>query len=354
MGKIKVIVVDDSALMRKIISDMINSEKDMEVINIAKNGDDLLKKLKIIPDVITLDVEMPIINGIDTLKILQKSNINIHIIMLSSLTKFGADITMECLEHGAFDFVAKPSGSISLDIDRVKEELIDKIRMAKQSTLRPYSKVSKIVESKNNRNYKKKTINTYNKEKSIRAVVIGASTGGPKALFEVISKLPILDIPIFVVQHMPIGFTKSLANRLNSQSKLTVVEAMDNDRIVKNKVYIAKAGYHMKIINNNRIKLDGGEPLWGVKPAVDKLFFSAVKVFKADILSLVMTGMGKDGAEGTAVIKDAGGITLAQDEQSSTIYGMPKAAYLTGKVDEVVSLSNIPYRISDIILKKGV
>lgn len=349
MDKIKVIVVDDSALMRKIVSDMINSEKDMEVIGTAKNGDDLLKKLTIIPDVITLDVEMPIINGIETLKILQKSNIKIPVIMLSSLTRVGADTTMECLELGAFDFIAKPSGSISLDIDKVKEELVDKIRMAKNSMISIDSKIIKFEESS-----KIKSTKITNKRKKIRAVVIGASTGGPKALFEVISKLPILNVPIFVVQHMPIGFTKSLADRLNSNSVLTVVEVANNDIIVKNKVYIAKAGYHMEIINSDRIKLDDGETVWGVKPAVDKLFFSAAKVFKGDILSIVMTGMGKDGAEGTVAIKDSGGITLSQDEQSSTIYGMPKATYLTGKVDEVVSLNNIANRISQIILKKGV
>lgn len=340
MDKIKVIVVDDSALMRKIISDMINSQPDMEVINIARNGDELLKKLDKRPDVITLDVEMPMIDGIETLKILKKSHINIPVIMLSSLTEKGSETTMECLELGAFDFIAKPSGSISLDINKVQEDLVTKIRLASGTEKRTFKKNTFVQKS-----YKSGKIN---------AVLIGASTGGPKALYEVITKLPKLGVPVFVVQHMPIGFTKAFADRLDKNSVLKVVEAEDGMKIANDTVYVAKAGYHMKVLDGKKITLDLDPPIWGVRPAVDKLFISACKIYSKNTLSVIMTGMGKDGAEGTIAVKNVGGITLSQDEETSTIYGMPKAAFNTGKVDEVVSLNNISKRISDIVLGKGV
>lgn len=339
MNKIKVIVVDDSALMRKIISDMINSQEDMEVINVARNGDELLKKLDKRPDVITLDVEMPMIDGIETLKILKKSHINIPVIMLSSLTEKGSQTTMECLELGAFDFISKPSGSISLDINKVQDDLITKIRLASGTEKKSFKKNPVVHKS-----YKSK----------IDAVLIGASTGGPKALYEVITKLPKLGVPVFVVQHMPVGFTKAFAERMDKNSELKVLEAEEGMRIVNDTVYVAKAGYHMKVLDGRKITLDSDPPIWGVRPAVDKLFISASKVYRKNTLSLIMTGMGRDGAEGTIAIKDVGGITLSQDEETSTIYGMPKAAFNTGKVDEVVSLNNIAKRISDIVSGKGV
>lgn len=339
MNKIKVIVVDDSALMRKIISDMINSQEDMEVINVARNGDELLKKLDKRPDVITLDVEMPMIDGIETLKILKKSHINIPVIMLSSLTEKGSQTTMECLELGAFDFISKPSGSISLDINKVQDDLVTKIRLASGTEKKSFKKNPVVHKS-----YKSK----------IDAVLIGASTGGPKALYEVITKLPKLGVPVFVVQHMPVGFTKAFAERMDKNSELKVLEAEEGMRIVNDTVYVAKAGYHMKVLDGRKITLDSDPPIWGVRPAVDKLFISASKVYRKNTLSLIMTGMGRDGAEGTIAIKDVGGITLSQDEETSTIYGMPKAAFNTGKVDEVVSLNNIAKRISDIVSGKGV
>lgn len=364
MRKIKVLVVDDSALMRKIVSDMINEEKDMEVIDTAKNGEDLLKKLDKRPDVITLDVEMPILNGIDALKRLKSNNCNIPVIMLSSLSKRGTEITMECLEAGAFDFIAKPSGAISLDINKVKEDIVEKIRIA-------YSKFSKKIEHTqcNCLSNKKETyvnvkatktsqpltnIRSKRIEQKINAVVIGASTGGPKALYEVITKLPQLNVPVFVVQHMPSGFTKAFSERLNLNSRLKVVEVEDNMTIEKNTVYIAKGGYHMEIGSDKKIHLNQEPSIWGVRPAVDKLFISASSVYKENLLSVILTGMGRDGAEGTSIIKNLGGITIAQDENTCTIYGMPKAAYETGKVDEVLPLYNIADRISTIIQKRGV
>ncbi|KOA21061.1 chemotaxis response regulator protein-glutamate methylesterase [Clostridium homopropionicum DSM 5847] len=342
MKKIRVIVVDDSALMRKVISDIVRSQEDMEVISTAKNGEDLLEKVsKNLPDVITLDVEMPKMDGITTLKEMKLRNINVPIIMLSSISKRGTALTMECLEKGAFDFIPKPSGAISLDIEKVSEELISKIRLAanKGSSLEKtynYTK-TEVVTPK----LESVQVSCRNKQK-INAVLIGASTGGPKALYKVITELPAdLDVPVFVVQHMPVGFTKAFAERLDSNSKIKVVEASQGDNIEKNVVYIAPGGYHMEIGFDKRIHLNTDPTIWGVRPAVDKLFSSAVKVYGSNLLSVVLTGMGRDGAEGTIEVKNSGGITISEDKSTCTIYGMPRAAFETGKVDEVIPLHEI-------------
>lgn len=344
--KLKVIVVDDSALMRKIISDMINSESDMEVVATARNGQDLLKKLdEVNADIITLDIEMPIMDGITTLKKLKEKRVDSKVIMLSSLTKDGAEITMDCLQLGAFDFVCKPSGSISLDIDIVKEDLIDKIRNGKRTL-----KSSFAMKNRTKPSFVERTKRSEVKRNSkISAVAIGASTGGPKALYTVITGLPKnLDVPVFVVQHMPVGFTKAFAERLDRSSGLKVVEAEHGMHIEKNVVYVAKAGYHMEV-ERNSIKLVDSAPVCGVKPAVDNLFISCAKVYGNGLLSVVLTGMGRDGSNGTIEIKNKGGYTISEDESTCVIYGMPKAAFETNKVDEVLPLHHISSRIAKIV-----
>ncbi|QBD85218.1 chemotaxis response regulator protein-glutamate methylesterase [Clostridium tetani] len=343
MKKIKVLVVDDSALMRKIISDMINSQRNMEVVATARNGKDLIDKVEVLsPDVITLDVEMPVMDGMEALKELQNKKINIPVIVLSSFSKRSSELTMECLGNGAFDFLPKPSGSISLDIDKVKDDLITKINLAHKKCEIVCSRED-IKKDPRKIKLVKNTINN----KKIEAVVIGASTGGPKALYEVITKLPKnLGVPIFVVQHMPPTFTKAFADRLNNNSNLKVVEAAEGEIIEENVVYIAQGGYHMEI-NNSKISLNKEETLWGVRPAVDKLFFSAAKTYKDKLLSIVLTGMGKDGANGTVEVKKNGGITISEDESTCTIYGMPKSTFDTGKVDMVLPI----HEISDAIIK---
>lgn len=357
MNKLTVIVVDDSALMRKIISDMINEENDMEVISIARNGEELIEKLKTLnPDVVTLDVEMPKMDGVTALKKLRESKKDVKVIMLSSLTSSSSNLTLECLELGAADFVQKPSGSISLDINKVKEELVAKIRVVSQI------KKPMILSDKRTLISKKYTnsLSDVSSIKSTRhtigkrfdAVVIGASTGGPKALYNVITELPgDLGVPVFVVQHMPKGFTKAFADRLNNNSKLKVVEAVHNQIIEKNTVYVAPGGYHMEVSGDGKIKLNEEPAIWGVRPAVDKLFISASKVYKGNLLSVVLTGMGRDGADGTSVVKLGGGYTISEDESTCTIYGMPKAAYATGKVDEVLPLYDICRKITQLVGK---
>ncbi|MCM8710944.1 chemotaxis response regulator protein-glutamate methylesterase [Clostridium sp. SYSU_GA19001] len=346
MQKVKVLVVDDSALMRKIISDMINSQDDMEVIDIARNGQDLLQKLqKHNVDVITLDVEMPVMDGITALRELKERGINIPVIMLSSVSQRGTTLTMECLEAGAFDFIPKPSGAISLDINKVKDELIIKIRMAydKNNAKASYIKTSTV-------NNEKAQFLKKNLSDKIEAVVIGASTGGPKALYKVITELPKdLGVPVFIVQHMPVGFTKAFADRLNTNSKITVVEASDGQSIEKNVVYIAPGGFHMEVHSDRKIHLNTEPAMWGVRPAVDKLFISASKVYGPRLVSAVLTGMGRDGAQGTVEIKKNGGITISEDKSTCTIYGMPKAAFETGKVDIILPIDEMAVQIIKLI-----
>ena len=371
MKKIKVLVVDDSALMRKIISDMIKEDSSIEVIGTARNGQDLMDKLssdfyKTMPDVITMDVEMPKMDGITALGELKKKNINIPVIILSSISKEGTKLTMECLAAGAFDFLPKPSGTISLDIDKVKVELIQKIKVAYYSISNQNSPIN--IGGLENKSYKeiatvrildentkktedtRKTIERKFQAGRIDAVVMGASTGGPKALTSVITELPKdIGVPVFVVQHMPVGFTKAFAERLNLSSRVKVVEAQDGMNTERNVVYIAPGGYHMEVWNDKKIHLNKEPAIWGVRPAVDKLFISASRVYKGNIVSVVLTGMGKDGAEGTVEIKKNGGITISQDKDTCTIYGMPKVAYETGKVDLVLPLNDISKEVLKII-----
>ncbi|WP_027625851.1 protein-glutamate methylesterase/protein-glutamine glutaminase [Clostridium lundense] len=354
MKKIKVLVVDDSALMRKIISDMINSEFNMEVVATARNGEDLFLKIeKFTPDVITLDAEMPIMDGISALKEMKKRGINIPVIILSSMSKKSSELTMDCLEKGAFDFIPKPSGTISLDINKVKNDLITKINLAyekceescEEKEIRRYSEEATTVKEIEHRENKEVKVNKVIRKSlgtKIEAIVIGASTGGPKALYSVITKLPEnLNIPVFVVQHMPATFTKAFADRLNNNSKLKVIEASDGDIVEKNTVYVAPGGFHMEVGMDKKIHLNTDPTIWGVRPAVDKLFISASKVYKDKLVSVVLTGMGKDGADGTVKVKENGGITISEDKSTCTIYGMPKATFETGMVDMVLPLDNI-------------
>lgn len=382
MEKVRVIVVDDSAFMRKAISDMIESCADFEVIAKFRDGRELVEKVdKFNPDLITLDVHMRDLDGLATLKELKKMGKNYPIIMLSSATTEGSELTLECLDNGAITFITKPSGSISLDIDKVKERLIDEIkgitsniRINKSSNIH-MRQITSNKESEIENKIKDRRVNTHfsqrkeidnsekpspminnkviSKNKKIDAVVIGASTGGPKALQQVLTKLPAnLNVPVFVVQHMPEGFTKVFAERLNKVCNLNVTEAEDGMSINRNTIYIAKGGSHMIIDSSIRVSLNKEPSIWGVRPAVDKLFESASKVYGGNLLSVVLTGMGKDGAEGSKRIKDCGGITISEDKSTCTIYGMPKAAYETGKIDLVLPLDQICNKITEIV--KGI
>lgn len=341
MNSIKVAVVDDSAFMRKVISDELNSQNGIDVVAKFRNGKELIDLYdKYKPDIITLDIEMPVMNGLETLKALKEKNIDCPVIMLSSLTSENSVHTMECLALGATDFIEKPTANMITNGNIFKDALIQKITAI-------------VLNKKRSIKNGKESI-TYNNEKaiskSVDAVVIGASTGGPRALQSVLTDIDKnIGVPIFVVQHMPRGFTKAFADRLDTICGLNVVEAEDGMKIEKNTIYIAKGGYHMVLNNNKYISLNEEPSIWGVRPAVDKLFNSAAEVYGGNLLSVVLTGMGKDGARGTEVIKDKGGITISEDESTCTIYGMPKVAYETGKVDMVLELPLISKKINSIL-----
>ncbi|MBE6051329.1 MAG: chemotaxis response regulator protein-glutamate methylesterase [Clostridium sp.] len=342
MSKIKVAIVDDSAFMRRIIADSLAIHNDIEVVAKFRNGKELIDQYeKYKPDIITLDVEMPIMNGLETLKILKNKKISTPVIMLSSLTSENSVHTIECLALGATDFVEKPSISIMKDSNIFGNILIEKIIAISKS---------KLEFNEDKKSSKKINYIIHKAEKPIKAVVIGASTGGPRALQTVLTKIDgNINVPIFVVQHMPKGFTKAFAERLNTLCALKVVEAEHGMKIEKNTIYIAKGGYHMVVGKNNEILLNEEPSIWGVRPAVDKLFESSVQVYGGNILSAVLTGMGRDGAHGTEVIKDNGGITISEDKSTCVIYGMPKAAYETGKVDMVIELQSIAEKINTLV-----
>ena len=346
---INVLVVDDSAFMRKIITDILDSTSDIKVTGTAKDGLEALEKVKLLnPDVITLDVEMPSMDGMSCLKELQRLS-GAPVIMLSGLTKNGAQSTIEALEAGAIDFIAKPTGLFEISGEQKKKEIIEKIRMAKR--IRKTGVSEKTISAQR----EKAAIGENIKRNSMleTIVAIGTSTGGPKALQEVIPYIP-GDVPaaLLVVQHMPPGFTKSLADRLNTLSSLLVKEAEDGEKIQPGYVYIAPGDYHMLLNKSKddvlRIRLTKDPAVGGHRPAVNTMMNSVAESGFQNVIGVIMTGMGSDGSEGIANIKKQNqGIIISQDEKSCVVYGMPKAAVKTGVVDEVVPLK----QIADVIVK---
>jgi two-component system chemotaxis response regulator CheB len=362
MSKIRVLVVDDSAFMRKVITDFLNEEEKIDVIGTARNGQDAIKKVELLnPDVVTMDVEMPIMDGLEGLKVIM-DQFPRPVIMLSSTTTEGAENTIKSLQYGAFDFIAKPSGAISLDLYKVKGELLEKVVLAKSANVR---KLSKVVNKKNiplkqmgyskidsNRDQSPITIDKNNLTKKI--VCIGTSTGGPRALQQVLSNIPAdIDAPIFIVQHMPPGFTQSLANRLNSISFITVKEAENGEQVQNGIAYIAPGGSHLKVMKSGSyltIKIDQSDIRNGHRPSVDVMFESISKLQDYRKISVIMTGMGSDGTEGLRKLKLTGVVNaITESELSSVVYGMPRSALSTNLVDKVEHLENIAAAIMDFI-----
>lgn len=336
---IKLLIVDDSAFMRKIISDMLRDINEITIVGTARNGKDALELIpQLRPDVVSLDVEMPILNGLKTLEII-KEKYDIPVIMLSSNTN--SEVTIEALEKGAFDFIEKPK-NLNENLEDLRNDLASKI-LASVLKKKQGKEINVFQE------YNKKKISKNKSNILIKAIAIGASTGGPKALVSLVRALPgDMGVPIFIVQHMPAGFTTSLAARMDMESKLKVIESKDGMDIEKNIVYLAPGDFHMTI-ENKKIRLDKRERLNGVRPSVDYLFESAAESYKENLLGIILTGMGKDGSTGMKRIKDLNGYTIAQDKESSTIFGMPQSAIKLGVVDEILSLDEIPNRIIELL-----
>ncbi|MBP2640085.1 MAG: cheB 2 [Firmicutes bacterium] len=347
---IKVLVVDDSAFMRKILSDLFAAEDDFTVVDAARNGKDALEKTKKYkPDVITMDVEMPIMDGIQALEAIMRETPT-PVVMVSSQTRDGAEATIRALSLGAVDFIAKTSGPIG-NIDGIRDDILQKCRMAANVNVKqlclPFTVPSIVA--------KPAPVFGSSSISNEKIVVIGTSTGGPRALQEVITKLPgNLPCGILIVQHMPPGFTKSLADRLNSLSSLKVKEAEQNDPVSPGVVLLAPGDYHMtlerlggKIVT----RLNQQPPVGGHRPAVDPMMESAVQLYGARTVGVLLTGMGRDGAKGLQMIRQRNGYTIAEDKSTAVVFGMPKAAIELNAVNMVLPISEVAAEIVKAVIK---
>lgn len=371
-GKSKLLVVDDSAFMRKLISDFFVGNSKVEVVGTARNGKDAIMKIqKLKPNVVTMDIEMPELNGLDALNEIMLV-CPVPVVMLSSTTQHGAENALTAIEYGAVDFVTKPSGTISLDLHKVQDELVRKVE---QAALVPISKLKRPSGNKQQEpkliinNEKKESFNSSRitsptmptvvakKERndwsrtSKKIVLIGTSTGGPRALQAVITKIPKnIQAPILIVQHMPAGFTKSLATRLDQLSEIVVKEAEQGDILQNGVAYIAPGGYHLKLKKVGTsfgIVLDNHElPRSGHRPSVDVMFEDVSKFNEFDKIAVIMTGMGYDGSKGLKALKNAGNVmAIAESAETCIVYGMPKAAVETQLVDEIADVDEIAQTI---------
>ncbi len=330
---IRVLVVDDSLLIRRFVKDILSKDPEFQIVGEAADGAEAIEKImELSPDVVILDLEMPKKNGIEVIREVMAKKPT-RILVFSSHTKEGAEITTTALTSGAVDFVFKPSWShIASNISEFSKMFIEKVKLVARSRIpspKTQSETETVVE--------KPSKPTIRKEK-FGIVAIASSTGGPRALTAVIPKLPEdLSVPVVVVQHMPAGFTKSLAERLNKLSKLIVKEGEDGEPVRAGYVYIAPGGIHMRV-KNGKIELFDGPQVKGVKPAADVLFDSVGREYKKQTLGVVLTGIGDDGTDGARVIKQFGGKIFAESEETALIYGMPKAVVKAGLADKVVPL----------------
>ncbi|OSM94545.1 MULTISPECIES: protein-glutamate methylesterase/protein-glutamine glutaminase [Lonsdalea] len=338
MSKIKVLCVDDSALMRQIMTEIINSHPDMEVVATAPDplvARDLIKKFN--PQVLTLDVEMPRMDGLDFLEKLMRLR-PMPVVMVSSLTGKGSEITLRALELGAIDFVTKPQLGIREGMLAYSELIADKIRTAAKARLPQHSQSAAAPV---------KVLSTPLLS-SEKLIAIGASTGGTEAIRHVLQPLPPTSPAVIITQHMPPGFTKSFAERLNKLCQITVKEAEDGERVLPGHAYIAPGARHMELSRsgaNYQVKLHDEAPVNRHRPSVDVLFRSVAKFAGRNAVGVILTGMGNDGAMGILEMHQAGAYTMAQNEASCVVFGMPREAIALGGVDEVVDLHQVSQRM---------
>ncbi len=343
---IKVLIVDDSAIVRETLSKFLSSKKDIEVVGVAPDpyiARDKILKLK--PDVITLDIEMPKMDGLSFLEKLMLYH-PVMVIIVSSITTKDPYSVVKALELGAYDVVNK---SNIYSVNEVLEEILLKIRNAYENKDQFLSRFQKVIKTYKNT---KPHIYTSEIETTDKLIAIGASTGGTIALEYILSSLPKNVPPILIVQHMPAGFTNQFAYRLNELSKLEVKEAEEGDILQNGKAYIAKGGYHLKVQKKGNLAnllFDDSEKVYFQKPSVDVLFFSVAETYGKNAIAILLTGMGKDGSTGLLNIKEKGGYTIVQDEASSVVWGMPRAAIELNAHKEILSLEKIPRRIIELL-----
>lgn len=334
---VRVLVVDDSALMRKLISQMLANAPGIEVVGTASDGGMVLARVRALqPDVLTLDVEMPGMDGLACLETLMQERPT-PVVMVSSQTAEGAEVTLSCLQRGAVDFVQKPSGSISLNIGQREAEIVTKVRAAARARVRTAAAPPSAPRPAERGAFVRRA------SKSDMAVVaIASSTGGPNTLHTLLPRLSAEPNAAYVlVQHLPVGFTRALANRLDRECLLQVREAREGDTLERGRMLVAPGGRHLLIDAPGRVAFSDDPPLWGVRPAADVTLRSLAAAFGSRVIGVVLTGMGRDGALGMKAIQSAGGVCLAQDEASCVLYGMPRAAVEIGAVTQVVTLDTM-------------
>jgi two-component system chemotaxis response regulator CheB len=347
--QVRVLVVDDSAFMRKVLTDLLQSDPSIVVVGTARDGQDGVEKtLALAPDVVTLDIEMPRLDGFGALREIMARRPT-PVVMVSSLTREGAEATIRSLALGAVDFVAKPSGSISLDMAITRDELVAKVKAAAGATPRHRRVLAELPPIRREAKAARPAISErWSLPRQL--VVIGSSTGGPGALHQVIPRLPAdLNAGVLVVQHMPPGFTRSLAQRLDEISALHVKEAEEGDRVATGQVLVAPGGYHMLVDPSGSIRLSQDPPLHGVRPAVDRTLESVIPIWGARTVGVILTGMGYDGARGMLTLKKAGGRTIAEDASTCVVYGMPKAVVEVGAAGQVLPIGEIADAIARLV-----
>lgn len=333
---LKVLICDDSAFMRKIFSDTIEHDPELEVAGTAYNGEDALRKLKKLDiDLLMLDIEMPKLDGLETLEIVKNKYPKIPVIMVSALDN--RETVFKALELGAFDFIPKPSGSISLNIDSIKEDLVLKLKAAAGSK----GKLG-------NKKQKRKVIKN---KKGFPIVAIGSSSGGPRALNTLFSNIGKNSAAAFVVvQHMPAGFTETLAERLNNISGLKIKEAEDGDRLQAGHGLLAPGDFHLEINAQGKVKLNQKDKLHGVRPCVDYMMESIAENYSGDrLLGIILTGMGHDGAKGMSAIVNKGGYGIIESKETALVYGMPSATAKAEAYHEIKKIDEISARIKEIV-----
>lgn len=341
-----VLVVDDSAFMRKLVSELIDGSDEFRVIGTARHGLDALQKVHALePDIVTLDIEMPELDGLGALERIMRESPR-PVVMLTAASGTGDEMALRALERGAVEFVRKPSGPISLDLASIRDELLTALRAAAQVNLSG-------VHATAPRSSREMPIAGARTSAAGFVIAIAASTGGPRALAELVPALPAdLDASVLIVQHMPPGFTKTLAERLDALSALSVHEAVHGEAIAPGHAYIAPGGLHMRLEaagDARIIVLDDSPPVWGVRPSADPLFRSVAEAAGPAAIGVVLTGMGRDGAAGLRAIRDAGGAGIAQDRESSVIYGMPQAATAAGGATMVLALAEIASALATMV-----
>lgn len=353
---INVLVVDDSAFMRKAMTKMLESDPNIHVVGVARDGEEGVKLVKHLePDVVTLDVEMPRMGGLEALKEIM-TNTPTPVVMISSLTEEGAPVTLDALDLGAIDYISKQIDGSTMDIVKIETDLITKVKNAAGAKVTHLSPAAKLPEHKHVLSIPKGNI-PEGARKSIQktaVIAIGSSTGGPKALQEVLPLFPAdLPVAILVVQHMPKAFTGPFAERLNESCPMKVKEAQEGDVVRPGEIIVAPGGIHMEVRKNKATEVtvhlttDPEELLY--KPSVDVMMNSVAEVYPGRAVAVMMTGMGSDGMKGMTAIKEKQGRTIAQDEETCVVYGMPKAVIEANIVDKVVPLQGIAGEVINMV-----